>query len=167
MPPTSLSRLAASVHPAAGIRTAWDAGLMFFLLRIAFWLGVVLILLPGAPQHDTSTGEVGTADAISAASATVHDLRGFCEREPGACTVGSEVATNMGHRAQAGAKMLYDFLTQALAEHDAGSQTNEPAKSAFRKSSPQQRASQSTLTPADLAPTWRGPPMRKAGTHSA
>jgi hypothetical protein len=140
---------------------------MFFLLRIAFWLGVVLILLPGAPQHDTSTGEVGTADALSAASATVNDLKGFCAREPDACTVGSEVATSMGHRAQAGAKMLYDFLTQALAARDAGSHTGEPAKSAFVKPSPQQRASQSTLTPADLAPTWRGPPLRKTGTHSA
>src|SRR5580704_15937 len=116
---TSLSRLAASLHPAAVIRTAWDAGLMFFLLRIAFWLGVVLILLPGAPQHDTSTGEVGTSDAISAASATVHDLKGFCAREPDACTVGTVVATSMGHRAQAGAKMLYNFLTQALSARDA------------------------------------------------
>jgi hypothetical protein len=140
---------------------------MFFLLRIAFWLGVVLILLPGAPQHDTSTGEVGTADAISAASATVHDLKGFCAREPDACTVGSEVATSMGHRAQAGAKMLYNFLTQALAARDAESHTGEPAKSALGKPSPQHRAWQSTLTPSDLAPTWRGPPGGRTNTHSA
>src|SRR5580704_12842587 len=155
---TSLSRLAASLHPAAVIRTAWDAGLMFFLLRIAFWLGVVLILLPGAPQHDTSTDEVGTADAISAASATVHDLKGFCTREPDACTVGSEFATSMGYRAQAGAKMLYDFLTEALASHETTSHTDEPIKSALNKPSAQPRGSQNTLTPGDLAPPWRGPP---------
>ena len=140
---------------------------MFFLLRIAFWLGVVLILLPGAPQHDTSTSAVGASDAISAASATVSDLKGFCARQPDACTVGSEVATSMGHRAQAGAKMLYDFLTEALAARDAGSHSGEPAKSAFSKPSSQQRASQNTLTPADIAPTWRGTPARKAGTHPA
>jgi hypothetical protein len=140
---------------------------MFFLLRIAFWLGVVLVLLPGAPQRDTSAGGVGTADAMSAASATVSDLKGFCTREPNACTVGSEVATSMGHRAQAGAKMLYDFLTEALASHDAGSHSGEPAKSAFGKPSSQERASQNTLSPADLAPTWRGPPARKAGSHPA
>jgi hypothetical protein len=149
------------------MRTAWDAGLMFFLLRTAFWLGVVLILLPGAPQHDTSTGGVGTADAISAASATVSDLKGFCEREPDACTVGSEVATSMGHRAEAGAKMLYEFFTKALAARDAGSHSGEPPKSAFSKPSSQQRASQNTLTPGDLAPTWRGPPVHKTGTHPA
>jgi hypothetical protein len=139
---------------------------MFFLLRIAFWLGVVLVLLPGAPQHDASTAGVGATDAISAASATVSDLKGFCARQPDACTVGSEVATSMGHRAQAGAKMLYDFLTEALASHDAGSHSGESAKSVVSKPS-SQRASQNTLTPADLAPTWRGPPARKTGTHPA
>jgi hypothetical protein len=140
---------------------------MFFLLRIAFWLGVVLILLPGTPQHGASAGEVGAADAISAAGATVHDLKGFCGREPDACTVGSEVATSMGHRAQAGAKMIYDFLTEAWAQRDTTSHSDQPAKSAFTKPSSQQHASQNTLTPADLAPTWRGPPVRKAGPHPA
>jgi hypothetical protein len=136
---------------------------MFFLLRIAFWLGIVLILLPGVPQHDASPGGVGTADAISAASATVHDLKGFCGREPDACAVGSEVAVSMGHRAQAGAKMLYDVLTEALSQRDAG----EPAKSALNRHFSQQRASQNTLTPADLAPTWRGPAVRRTGPHPA
>jgi hypothetical protein len=138
---------------------------MFFLLRIAFWLGVVLILLPGAPQHDDSTSGVGTADAISAASATVSDLKGFCTREPDACTVGSEVATSMGHRAQAGAKMLYEFFTKALAARDAGPRSGEPSKSASGRA--QQRAPQNTLTPADLAPTWRGPPVHKTSAHPA
>src|SRR5580700_6954157 len=123
-PRTSLSMLSASLRPVAVMRTAWDAGLMFFLLRMAFWLGIVLILLPGTPRHEPSTSAVGPADAISAASATVHDLKGFCAREPDACTVGSEFATSMGYRAQAGAKMLYDFLTETLASHDAG----EPIK---------------------------------------
>jgi hypothetical protein len=137
---------------------------MFFLLRMAFWLGIVLILLPGIPQHGPSTSGVSTADAISAASATVHDLKGFCGREPDACTVGSEVATGMGQRAQAGAKMLYDFLTEALASRDAAPRPGEPSKSALSKPSQQQRASQNTLTPGDLAPAWRGPPLRKTAT---
>jgi Family of unknown function (DUF5330) len=140
---------------------------MFFLLRMAFWLGIVLILLPGAPQHGPSTSGVGAADAVSAASATVHDLKGFCAREPDACTVGSEFATSMGYRAQAGAKMLYDFLTEALASHETTSQVGERIKSAANRPSPQQRGSQNTLTPADLAPAWRGPPARKTPTHPA
>jgi hypothetical protein len=140
---------------------------MFFLLRMVFWLGIVLVLLPGAPRHEPSTNAVGAADAISAASATVHDLKGFCTREPDACTVGSEFATSMGYRAQAGAKMLYDFLTETLASHDPSSHANEPIKSAANKPSQQPRGSQNTLNPADLAPAWRGPPARKTSTHSA
>jgi hypothetical protein len=149
------------------MRTAWDAGLMFFLLRMAFWLGIVLILLPGVPQRGQSTSGVDAADAVSAASATVHDLKGFCTREPDACTVGSELATSMGYRAQAGAKMLYDFLTEALASHETTSRVDEPIKSAANRPSQRPRGSQNTLTPADLAPSWRGPPIRKTPTHPA
>ena len=69
----------------------------------------------------------------------------------------------MGYRAQAGAKMLYDFLTEALAPHETRIARRRASKSALGKPSPQQRASQNTLTPADLAPAWRGPPARKTG----
>lgn len=143
---------------------------MFFLLRMAFWLGVVLILLPsGSAQHATQSSDVRTSEAISAASATVQDVRGFCARQPDACTVGSQVAVAIGYRAQAGAKMLYDFLTEALSPKETGAL---PAGAAPRgsttkvepvKSSP---ASQNTLTPADLAPAWRGPQPPKDAKHA-
>jgi hypothetical protein len=144
---------------------------MFFLLRMAFWLGVVLVLLPsGSPSHDQPASELGTSNAISAASATVHDLKGFCGRQPDACTVGSQLATAIGYKAQAGAKMLYEFLTEALAPRETGSLGGDTGKSLAGKS-PAQRASQNTLTPADLSPAWRGPPVRKDATiphkHSA
>ncbi len=142
---------------------------MFFLLRMAFWLGVVLILLPtGSSQRAQSGNEVGAADAISAASATVQDMRGFCTRQPDACSVGSQVAVSLGYRAQAGAKMLYDFLTERLAAHDAGNptRTGSIAKSAPDKAVPV-NTSQNTLVPADLVPAWRGPPLRKEVKHSA
>ena len=72
-------------------------------------------------QRSPSGGEVSASEAISAASATVGDLRGFCARQPDACTVGSQVATAIGYRAQAGAKMLYEFLTEAMAPRETGS----------------------------------------------
>jgi hypothetical protein len=131
---------------------------MFFLLRMAFWLSIVLILLPTGAQRGSSTSEVDAADALSAASATVHDLKGFCAREPNACTVGSELATVLGHRAQAGANMLYGFLTEALAGNSGKTAPEE---------SPLRGASQNTLVPADLDPPWRGPPAHKADAHSA
>jgi hypothetical protein len=150
---------------------AGDMGFMFFLLRMAFWLGLVLILLPsGSSQRAPAGNEVGASDAISAASATVGDLRQFCARQPDACTVGSHVATELGYKAQAGAKMLYDFLTEALAPHETGSVAGGNAQRGAKLTadkSPADKASQNTLTPADLAPAWRAPVARKDAKHSA
>jgi uncharacterized protein DUF5330 len=145
---------------------------MFFLLRMTFWLGLVLVLLPiGSAQRSPSGSEVSATEAISAASATVGDLRGFCGRQPDACSVGAQMAMAIGYRAQAGAKMLYEALSEAMAPHDTGSvasgasRTTSGIKSALEKSAAE-RASQSTLTPADLAPPWRGP-ARKDAKHAA
>jgi hypothetical protein len=145
---------------------------MFFLLRMAFWLGIVLILLPsGSSQRPPSANDVGATDAISAASATVHDLRGFCARQPDACSVGSQMGIQIGYKMQAGARMLYDFLTEKLGAHDSGSiaivtDPHGAGKSAFGKSWTL-RGSQNTLTPADLAPAWRGPSARKDAKPAA
>ena len=146
---------------------------MFFLLRMTFWLGLVLILLPiGSGQHTSPGGEVSATEAISAASATVGDLRGFCGRQPDACAVGAQVATAIGYRAQAGAKMLYEALSEAMAPRDTGSvggtasRNSDGSKTAAEKSAAE-RASQSTLTPADLVPAWRGPSARKDAKRPA
>jgi hypothetical protein len=151
---------------------------MFFLLRMAFWLGVVLVLLPSVTtQPGPAAGEVRASEAISAASATVEDLRGFCGRQPEACTVGSQMATAIGYKAQAGAKMLYDMLSESLAPHETGSLPPSPGArgGAIRTAADKaaaQKASQNTLTNDDLAPSWRGPPPRrdnprKDGKHTA
>jgi hypothetical protein len=59
----------------------------------------------------------------------------------------------IGHRAQAGAKMLYEFLNDQLGPGDTGSVS----------STRPEPASQSTLTAEDIAPPWRGPqPHRDA-----
>jgi len=146
---------------------------MFFLLRMTFWLGVVLVLLPtGAAPRSPSAADVNASEAISAASATVGDMRGFCTRQPDACTVGSQVATTIGYKAQAGAKMLYDVLTEALAPRETGTVSNPPSRhvagaTTVPERNSVERTSQSTLTPADLAPSWRGPLLRKDGKHPA
>lgn len=143
---------------------------MFFLLRMTFWLGLVLVLLPfGSAQRAQTGTEVSASEAIAAASATVGDLRGFCERQPDACTVGSQVANTIGYRAQAGAKMLYDALSEAMGPRETGALaggSRSTVKASAEKSAAE-RNSQSTLTPADLAPAWRGPAPHKDAKHSA
>jgi hypothetical protein len=132
---------------------------MRLLFRMIFWLTLVLVLLPSVGSETTSSGLVSAGDAASAAKATVTDLQSFCQRQPDACTVGSQAAALIGHRAQAGAKMLYEYLTEQFGEGESGS----PASAGNGNSMAQtaRRPGGDTLLPADLAPAWRGPRPRK------
>jgi len=124
---------------------------MKFLLKTVFWLTVVVLLLPAGDKRP-SAPEVGTAEAVSAATAAVSDMRQFCARQPGACAVGAQAAVAFGQKAQTGAKMLYEFLNERVGPNETGSLTAKSDESA----APRARASQDTLTPADLFPAWRG-----------
>ena len=85
---------------------------MFFLLRMAFWLGLVLVLLPRekTPESD-KLPQIGASEAVSAATAAVSDMGQFCKRQPAACEVGGQAATVIGQRAQDGARKLYQIIT--------------------------------------------------------
>lgn len=129
-----------------------------FLVRTTFWLVVILALLPSGGSEPTPKINVSAIEAMSAAKSTVTDMRGFCERQPDACAVGSQTAVAIGHRAQAGAKMLYDYLNEHLGPSDTGTVTATGKTVPL----PPARPSQHTLSPADVAPPWRGPqPPRK------
>jgi hypothetical protein len=151
---------------------------MRFLLRMTFWLGLILVLLPRGESTPQSNAQISATDAVSAASATVSDMRQFCDRQPEACTVGSQAAAALGDRAKAGAKRLYEMLNERLAAGESdglttgtSARSGKPvplpvarpgSRSAAQNSTPTaQTASQNTLTPADLAHAWRGPPPRK------
>jgi len=123
-------------------KTAGDHGVcvMMFLLRMTFWLGVVCVLLPSGKSSAPTLSGVDTLQAVSAASATYSDMRGFCERQPDACAVGGQVASALGHRAQEGAKTIVEFISQQISE-----------------GAPHKPASQNTLTPADTAPAFSMP----------
>ena len=123
---------------------------MRFLLRVAFWLGVVLILLPSGGSQPTPTSQVSAGEAFSAARAAISDMQQFCMRQRDVCEVGSQAATTLGQRAQAGAKILYEFLHERFGE--------EPASTRATGSVPMPKPSQHTLRPADLSPSWRAPP---------
>jgi hypothetical protein len=127
---------------------------MRFLLRVAFWLGVVLILLPSGGSQPLPKSQVSAGEALSAAQAAMSDMRQFCERQPAVCEVGSQTAVTLGQRAQVGAKMLYEFLNERFA-------TDETAAAQPTGSLPAAKPSQHTLSPADLSPPWRGPHPRE------
>ncbi len=124
---------------------------MFFLLRSVFWLSIVIMLLPTPDSMKTPDG-VGAAKAVGAASATMSDMGQFCTRQPDACEVGSQALTQFGHKAQASAKWVYDFLTEKLGDHTASA-----ARPAKATAPAELDGSQNTLTAADTAPAFRGP----------
>ena len=119
---------------------------MFFLLRMAFWLSVVLVLLPsGGSQPQSGAPAIGAVEAVSAAGAAVSDMSQFCGRQPDACVVGSQAAVAFGQRAQAGAKMVIEFLGDKIS-------SNEQGKAAKASPNAAIKASQHTLTPRQGAP---------------
>ena len=89
--------------------TGW---VMFFLLRLAFWLCVVCILLPSSNKTTPTDAQIDASEAMTLATAAVSDVRGFCERQPDACVTGGKVAVALGQKAEAGARTLYEFVTK-------------------------------------------------------
>jgi hypothetical protein len=125
---------------------------MMLLLRTAFWLAVMLALLPSfAPKAaaPAATGMEAT-EAVTAASETLGDVFQFCSRQPNACAAGVHLASAIGQRAQAGAKMLYGMVGEKLAKSEGAAEESASANASDVK------VSQNTLTAADLAPAWRG-----------
>jgi hypothetical protein len=82
---------------------------MWFLLRMTFWLGVVLVLLPTGSSQTAPKSPVSAGEAFSAARGAVTDVEHFCERQQEACVVGSRTAVTLGQRAQAGEQRSISF----------------------------------------------------------
>lgn len=133
---------------------------MFFLLRMAFWLTVVCVLLPSGTKSTSPDANVDAKQAVSLASAAVSDVRGFCDRQPDACVVGGKVAIALGHKAEAGARTIYDFVTTKLSEK------STPAEKTAAKVVSVPAPGQGTLTASDVQPAWHAPvplpPRREA-----
>ncbi|MCV0427428.1 MAG: DUF5330 domain-containing protein [Roseibium sp.] len=92
---------------------------MFFLLRTAFWLTLVLVLIPLGSGHERTAEEtVDPVSAFLAAQAAVSDIGGFCHRNPQACETGGDALSAIGSRARDGARIVYEFLDTQVAENE-------------------------------------------------
>lgn len=139
---------------------------MFFLLRMAFWLGLVCVLLPSGGTKTSPDAQVNAGEAVTLASAAVSDMRGFCDRQPAACKAGGKVAVALGQKAEAGARRIFEFVTAKMSEPPA--QKAAGAKPAASKPEATVETVSSiahgTLKASDLTPAWHGrvplPPRR-------
>ena len=133
---------------------------MFFLLRMTFWLGLVLVLLPRekTPESD-KLPQIGTSQAVQAATAAVSDMGQFCKRQPTACEVGGQAATVIGQRAQDGARKLYQIITDKKADKKAPDHTGSIGPGDDAEATLADVSPRDTLTPDDLAAAWRVTPL--------
>ena len=128
---------------------------MRFLIRAAFWLTILILLLP---SDDKQRSEVyGTAEAA------VKDVSGFCERNPEPCAKGRDVIDVFMQKAEFGAHLLMNFInerSQGGSDEPAAASwpgTGSEGQSEAAPASWETGASQDTLSPADREADWSGP----------
>lgn len=144
-----------------------------FLLRTAFWLSLVILLLPaeeapkGVHQAAYSQSGLDAGTVIGAAQATFNDIAGICERSPAVCATGRAALDVFKRKALYGAHRIMEMLggdgnaggsvvpgePAAVAPQPAGDR--EAAVSTRARARP--TASQHTLQPADMEPVWNEP----------
>ena len=153
---------------------------MMFLLRAAFWLIILILLLPSDAKQQN--------DVYGTAEAAVKDVSAFCERNPMVCEKGRDALDVFMQKAEYGAQMLMGFvgdkaggLLATQPEPQDGEETEDAMENAEDKQGQlgQTRAipardapaaapakepvsaklggSRDTLTIEDLLPAWSGP----------
>lgn len=91
---------------------------MRFLLKLGFWLGLVLLIIPIGSGPKGAANTVDATEALSAARETIGDLSRFCDRQPDVCRTGQAALHTAGIRAKEGAKLAYEFLDKRFRTPD-------------------------------------------------
>jgi hypothetical protein len=106
-----------------------------YVIRTAFWLSVVILLLPAdtddhAEQIEQSQNErVSAGETIGAAISAAGDIAGLCARQPEVCETGSAAWQTFQNKARYGFELLYNWAggdepTDEDGEATEGGQTN-------------------------------------------
>jgi hypothetical protein len=129
---------------------------MLFLLRTAFWLMIIVLLLP--------TDERQRNEVYGTAQAAVHDLATFCDRNPETCAKGKDAFGVLVQKAQFGARLLIDMFNgrSGTGEGEAapgfqGPEQGSETESVFEPTRFGFDGSQDTLNPDDRQEAWGGP----------
>jgi hypothetical protein len=126
---------------------------MLFLIRTAFWLMIIVLLLP--------TDEQQRNEVYGTAQAAVHDVATFCDRNPETCARGKDAFAVLLQKAQFGARMLMDLIN-GRGEDEIGDMPGSEARPLFEPARFDMSAAQDTLRPEDREEAWMGP--ASAGT---
>ncbi|WP_324353532.1 DUF5330 domain-containing protein [Methyloceanibacter sp.] len=133
---------------------------MMFLIRSAFWLVVLILLIP--------TDEAQQKQIYGTAQSAVADIRGFCDRNPKTCASSQYAFNVLVQKAQYGAQMITTLVEEqagnftadrpvANAMPSAGAAMPVPSAVPLEPTPWVQNGSQNTLNPEDLEADWSGP----------
>ncbi len=96
-----------------------------FLVRVLFWIAVVAMLLPTAPDTSSTDGSALVAsapaarpldagNAINVATSTGSDVLGFCERNPAVCETAASAGLHVVNQVVYYSGEALSMATQAL-----------------------------------------------------
>ena len=136
-----------------------------FLIRLAFWLGLVVLLLP--------TDERQQAKLYGTAVSTVERVTTFCDRNAQLCSASVDFWATFLRKAEFGARVVGDLITSSGRKDEvtpavdvvpAPAPAPAPADLRRRAEPRAYPSAQGTLTPTDLSPSWRGGQVHRTGT---
>lgn len=120
-----------------------------FFIKLAFWLGVAVMLLPTDQQQQ--------ARLYTTATTAVERVTTFCDRNARTCEIAAQSWTTFLKKAEFGARLLGDLV-------GSGGRRDVDAPQAPARSASTSGDTRGTLSPMDMQPAWRGPSTRRAGT---
>jgi hypothetical protein len=126
-----------------------------FLIRSAFWLAVVVMLLP--------TDEKQQARFASFAVNSVHHLATFCDRNVKTCEVGGDMWALFVRKFEYGTRLAMDIASDRKVDVVDRPPAAAPPASPGRIEPARVRGA-NTLAPTDHVPPWRGYAAARSGT---
>jgi hypothetical protein len=110
-----------------------------FFVKLAFWLAVVVMLLPSDQQQQ--------ARFYTTATTAVERVSTFCDRNARTCAMGAEAWSAFLRKAEFAARLAGDLISTGARQ--GGFEAFQPEASTQKMGG--------TLTPMDMQPAWRGP----------
>lgn len=121
------------------------------IIRLAFWLGLVVLLLPADEEQQVRLYRTATT--------SVERVTTFCDRNAKTCATAVSMWSTFLKKAEFGARLAVDVVTSrtGAAEESPGSWPGNARAQPEYRTAPAPRG---TLTPTDLGPAWRTPGQR-------
>lgn len=115
-----------------------------FLLRTAFWLAIIIMVMPTDAREQRQV--------YGAAKAAASDITHFCTRNPAVCRESKLAFDKFSEKAKFGGKLLMSFLRKEPAKAPTATSFFSPTKEAGTDNYADN--STNTLSSNDLKPLW-------------